>query len=74
MLILHGAGYQDAKKKVSFKTLVDLRPLMSKLDHNKISNCPVTLSSIIKKQSPNTIYINALPTVFRLVTYEMTKR
>jgi len=48
ILIFHGADYQDSKKKVLVNTIFVVRPLMSKLGHNKTSNSPVTLSLIIK--------------------------
>ena len=39
---------KKSKKNVFLNTIIVLWPLMSKLDYGKVSNCPVTLSLIIK--------------------------
>ena len=48
MLIFHDAGYHYYTKKVFFNTIIVLWPLMCKLDYDKISNCTIVLSVIIK--------------------------
>ena len=67
ILIFQGADYQNSKEKVYFNTNIVLRPLMSKLDHNKTSNFPVTFVHY-QKQSPTAICIkrtsNCLPAIY----------